>query len=127
MLYLGLVLNLHISRSQQLGVDPLGQTHVDILPRRPNGQSKAERPGNAEHRIPDDPPQEGIQEEEHEIHDVHDRERERSLVPAKCVAEVLVVAAVDLHTDHDLDRVLERQREEEVRLRELAAEDEEPE
>ena len=124
---LGLVLGLHVRGSQDLGVDALREAGVDVLPRRPDGEAEAERASDAEHGIPDDPPKECVEEEEHEVHDIHDRECERGLVPAEGVAEVLVVTASNHHPNHDPDRVLEGESEEEVRLGELAAEDEEPE
>ena len=64
---LGLVLRLHVSGSQDLGVDPLGQPCVDVLPRSPDGQTEHERPRDAERRVPDDPPEEGVQEVEHQV------------------------------------------------------------
>ena len=124
---LRLVLRLHVRRRQNLRVYALREPGVDVLPRRPDRQTQSERAPDGEHGVPDDPPEERVEEVKHEVHQVHDRQRERGLVPTQRVPEVLVVAAVDRHADHDLDRVLERQREEEVRLGELAPEDEEPE
>lgn len=77
--------------------------------------------------VPNDIPEEGVEEEEAEIHAEHDGEGERRLVTAKGVAKNLVRAVLHLHADHDAHGVLEREGEEEVRLGELAAKDEDPE
>lgn len=49
------------------------------------------------------------------------------MVPAEGATEQRVCAVLNLHADHDSDRVLEREREEEVGLGEFASEDEDPE
>ena len=81
MTYLGFILHFHIGGGKKLGVNPFREANVNILPRRPNRETQGERTRNTEDRIPDDPPQECVQEEEYEVHDVHDRERERRLIP----------------------------------------------
>ena len=124
--YLGLVLNLHLRGSKELGVNPLRHPRVDLLPRRPDRQTEVERPGDREHNHPDDIPQVRVQEEQDQVHDVHDGQRERNLVAAQGRAEVLVVAVQDLRPRHDGDRAAQRRRQEEVRLCELAAEDDQP-
>ncbi len=75
--YLRLVLNLHLATSKQLGIYPLRQPGENILPRRPNTQPKLEAPRDRENRIPNNVPQERIQEEQHQIHHIHDSQSER--------------------------------------------------
>ena len=77
---LGLVLGLHVRGSQDLGVDALREAGVDVLPRRPDGETDRETPRNGEDRVPDDIPKEGVEEEEREVHVEHERERERGVV-----------------------------------------------
>ena len=123
---LGFIFDFHITRSQKFRINPLRQPRKYIRPRRPNAQPQRKRAQDAKHRVPNDIPQKRIQKVQHEIHDVHDRERQRNVIATQSRAEKLVVAPLDLHPHHDLDRVPEALCEEEVRLRELAPEDEEP-
>lgn len=124
---LGLVLDFHVVGGQELGVDSLGQPHEDVFPRRPNAHAEGKRPSDTEDRVPDDVPEESVQEEEDEIHDEHDRERKRGLVAAETGTKRLVVAVLHLHTDHDPNGITERQGQEEVTLGELETENEDPE
>ena len=80
--YLWLVLNFHDLSGQNFSVDSFWKTGKDVLPRGPDGQPKPKRASNAENSIPDDKPQEGIQEEKNQVHDEHDSQRELSLVSA---------------------------------------------
>lgn len=82
---------------------------------------------NEEERGREDSPKESVEEEQREVHNEHDGEGEGGLVGAERVPEVLVRASLNLHSRHDSDGILEREREEEVRLDELASEDEAPE
>jgi hypothetical protein len=125
--YLGLVLDLHLCGREELGVDPLWQTSVHLLPRRPDGDAHVERAANGEDDVPDDVPEVGVEEEHDQVHDVHDPERELDLVLADHVPEHWVRAVEHLRARHDRDSRGERGREEEVRLRELEAKDERPE
>lgn len=49
------------------------------------------------------------------------------MIPAQTVPKVLVVASLDLHPNHHLNGVTERQRQEEVGLGEFTPEDHDPE
>lgn len=80
--YLGLVFNFHDLSGQDFSVDSFGETGKDVLPRGPDGQPKPKRTSNAEDSIPDDKPQEGIQEEKNQVHDEHDGQRELGLISA---------------------------------------------
>ena len=108
--HLGLVLDLHVLRGEHLGVDALGQARVDVLPRRPDGEAEGEGARDGEDRVPDDVPQERVEEElrgsaerdlnpshQREVHDEHHRQRERWLVHAQADAEQAVRAVLDLH------------------------------
>jgi hypothetical protein len=46
----------------------------------------------------------GIQKEQHQMHNIHDRQRERSVVPAESIPEKSVFTALNLHPDHMDDR-----------------------
>ena len=124
---LGFVLYLQIRGCEEFGVDPLRQSGINLTPWCPNGEAEVEGACDRENNVPNDPPEEGIQKEEHEIHDVHDGQGESNLVCAKSVAEVLVVAGVDFHADHGIDGFSEGERQEPIRFGELATKDEEPE
>ena len=112
--YLWLILLIQLARAQNFRIYPLRQPRIHLRPRCPDTQAQRERMRNTEHRIPDDVPQERIQEEQTEIHEIHQRQRERSLVFAECRPKDLIRAVLDTHPHHDEDRVLEREREEEV-------------
>lgn len=112
--YLGLVLDLHILRRQQLCVNPLRQTCVNILPRGPNRKAKSERPRDTKHRIPNDIPKESVQEKQDQIHDIHDRQCKRRLVRAERIREEPIRASLNFHPNHDLNGLAERRGEEEV-------------
>ena len=71
--YLGLVLDLHVASSQQLRVDALRQALEDVPPRCPDRKAEYEGACDTENRVPDDIPKEGVEEEQDEVHDVHDR------------------------------------------------------
>ena len=122
-LYLWLVLDLHLSGRQQLRVDSLRHAREDLAPWCPDGDTELERAHHGEDNQPDDVPQVRVQEEQDEVHDIHDGERERDLVAAERGTEVLVAAVLHLGPRHDRDRAAERLRKEEVRLGELAPED----
>ena len=70
--YLGFVLDFHDVCGQKFGIDSFRQTGKDVLPRGPDGKSQPKRASDAENSIPNDEPQEGIQEEKNEVHDEHD-------------------------------------------------------
>ena len=125
--HLWLVLGLHVRRSQDLRVYALREAGVDVLPGRPNRKTKGEGTRDAEHRVPNDPPQESIEEEEDEIHEIHNCEGKCGLISTECITKELVVASSDLHVDHDPNRVTEALCEEKVRLCELATEYKNPE
>ena len=74
--------------------------------RCPNGKAEVKGARDGENGVPDDPPQEGIQEERK----VHDGQGECGLVSAESVTGVLVVAHLNLHSDHGIDRPLEGER-----------------
>jgi len=124
---LGFVLNLQIRGCEELGVYPLGQPGVNLAPWCPNGKAEVERACDGEDNVPNDPPQEGIQEEEHKIHDIHDGQGESDLVRAKSVTEVPVITGANLHADHGIDGFSEGECQEPIRFGELATEDKEPE
>lgn len=123
---LRLVLDFHIIRSKDFGIDPLGQPGEDILPRGPDTHTDSKASGDREDSVPNDIPQKGIQEEQSQVHDKHDSEGKSRLIRTQTIAEVLIVTVLNLHTVHDLHWVTERQSQEEVGLGELAAENEEP-
>ena len=77
---LGLVLDFHITGSDNLSVDSLGQSSKDILPWGPDTHTEGEGPSDGEDGVPNDIPQEGVEEEERKVHDVHDRQSEGGLV-----------------------------------------------
>ena len=62
---------------------------------------------DTEDRVPNDVPQESVEEEEDQVHDKHDGQRKRCLIPAKRTAEHLVAAVLNLHSDHHLDGITE--------------------
>lgn len=105
--YLGLILHFHLASRQKLGIDPLRQSGEDIFPRRPDGQTQRERPPNTEHDIPDDILEIRIQEEQDQIHDIHDRQCEWYVVGAERSAKQLVIATLDFGTGHDGDGATE--------------------
>lgn len=120
------VLDFHIIRSKDFGIDPLGQPGEDILPRGPDTHTDGKASGDREDSVPNDIPQEGIQEEQSQVHDKHDSESKGRLIHTQTTAKVLVATVLNFHTVHDLHRVTERQSQEEVRFGEFAAENEEP-
>ena len=63
-----------ISRSE-VAVYPLWQPGIHLTPWCPNGEVEVERACNREDDVPDDPPEEGIQNEEHGTC-IHDEEPE---------------------------------------------------
>ena len=90
-------------RDPRLEVDPLRQPGINLAPWCPNGKGEVEGPCDGEDDVPDGPPQEGIKEEEYEIHQIHDCQGESNLVSAKSITEVLVVAGANLHADHGIN------------------------
>ena len=126
MTYLGLVLDLHLRSRQELGVDPLRHPSVNLLPWRPDRQTEVERPSNTEHNNPDDVPEVRVQEEQYQVHHVHNGKRERHLVRAQSVAKDPITAALHLCPGHDCNGATEGGRKEEVGFGELAAEDQKP-
>ena len=125
--YLRLIFDLHVGGSQQFGVNTLWESSENILPWRPDGESESEGARDGKDGVPDNVPQEGIEEKEDEIHDEHSGKGESRLVLAEAVAHDGVSAVLDSHSNHDADGILERKGQEEVRLGELASEDEDPE
>ena len=67
MAHLRFVFHFHILRHY-------GQPSENIFPGCPNQKTKPEsaRPHDAEERVPIDMPKEGIQEEQCQVHDIHD-------------------------------------------------------
>ena len=124
---LGFVLGLQIRRREEFGVDPLRQPGINLAPWCPNGKAEVEGPCVGEDDVPNDPPQEGIQEEEDEIHQIHDGQGESNLVSAENVTEVLVVTGVNLHAYHDIDGFSEGEGQEPIGFGELTTKDKEPE
>lgn len=94
------VLDLQVRSCKELGVDPLGQPSIDLAPWCPDGKAKVKRARDGKNNVPDDPPQESVQEEEDKIHKIHDGQGESYLVHAKSITKVFVVAGLDLHADH---------------------------
>lgn len=123
---LGLVLDFHVAGSDNLGVDSLGQSGKDVFPWCPDTHSKRERSSNRKDRVPNDIPQECVEEEEREVHDVHDGQGEGGLVGAEGVSKVSVGTVLDLHADHDSNRVSEREGQEEVGFGEFTSENQDP-
>jgi hypothetical protein len=68
-----------------------------------------------------------IQEEQHEIHRIHDRQSESNLVCAKCITEVLVVARANHHAHRGVNGFPKGEGQEPIRFGELATKYEEPE
>ena len=124
--YLGLVLHFHMLGSKQLGVNPLGKASVDVFPWSPNRETEGEGACNTENRVPDDEPEEGVEEVEDEIHDVHNRQGEDGLVGAQGIAKEAILTVLNLHPDHNSNRVGERNGEVEVGLHKFACEDQQP-
>lgn len=77
--------------------------------------------------VPDDIPEESIEEEETQVHAEHDGESECWLIPAESTSEQSIATVLYFHTDHDSNGILERKGEEEVRFSEFTSEDEDPE
>jgi hypothetical protein len=121
---LGLVLDLHLGRRQQFRIYPLWKTGVNVLPRSPDRQTERKGAANAEYDDPDDVPEVRVEEEEDEVHDIHDSECERDMVRAKLVAKQPIVASLDPHAGHDRNGAAERGREEKVGFDEFTAKDE---
>jgi hypothetical protein len=57
---------------QQFCVNPLRQPRIDILTWCPNRQARGKALRNAEDGVPNDVPQESVQEEKDQIYDIHD-------------------------------------------------------
>jgi hypothetical protein len=93
----------------------------------PDRKAEVERACDGKGSVPNNPPQEGIQEEQHEIHQIHDRQSESDLVCAKCIAEVLVVTRANLHAHHGINGFPEGEGQEPIRFGELATKYKEPE
>jgi hypothetical protein len=71
---------------------------VKLCPPCPNGESQREGSYDAIGRVSDDMPEEGVQEERHGIHQVHDRERKRRLVGAECISKPLDRGWIEIRT-----------------------------
>lgn len=124
---LGLVLDLHVGGCQNLGVDTLGQTREDVPPGSPDGYTEVERSCNREDRVQDNVPQEGIQEEQEQVGDVHDDEEYLWLLQAEDVANDGVTnAGVDGCRGQNSDRVTDGQNQVEVGLCQFGTEDHNP-
>ena len=135
-----LVLELQIQSGEELGVDPLVQPSANLAPWCQNKEAQVEgagdgennvpdyppQEGDGENNVPDDPPQEGVREKKHEIHEIRDGKGESNLVCTKSVAEVLVIAGLDLHADRGIDGLSEGECRGEMGLGEFAAKDEQP-
>ncbi len=124
--HLWLVFHLHITSSEELGIDTLRKASVDVLPRGPDGESEREGAGNAVHRVPNDVPEVRVKEEESEVHDIHDGESKGGLVLAKVISEPLIVTILDGHADHDSNGIAKGECQEEIRFHEFAAENKDP-
>ena len=128
---LGLVLDLHVSRGQDLGIDTLGQTRKDVPPGRPDRNTEVERAGHGEHTVPNDVPKVCVQEEQNQISEVHQNQEHGRLVLAENVClgteDVVTEAVLDVHAGQDTDRITERESQEEVGLSQLGSEDQDPE
>ena len=124
--HLWLILDPDLLGRQQPTINPLGQLRKHKLPTRPHRQPQGKGPTDTEHRVPNDVPKEGIQEEQDEIHTEHDRQRELGLMLAQRIPKELVGASTDDHGRHGLDRGFEGPSEEEVRFHEFAHKDDDP-
>lgn len=120
------IFDLHLSGGEQLGVHALRHPSIDIFPRSPNRQAEGKGSANTEHYEPDNVPEIRIQKVEDQIHQIHDREGKRHVVPAKDVAEDPVAATFDVCPGHYGDGCTEGRRQEEIRFRVLAAEHQDP-
>ena len=124
---LGLVLDLHIGSGKNLRVDTLGQTGEDVPPWRPDGNTEVERSRDREQHVCNDVPEVGIQEEQDQVHEVHETEQDSGLVLAKNVADDSISQTVRLlHVRKNTNWVLDRQSQEEVGLSELGSKDQDP-
>jgi hypothetical protein len=121
------MLDFQFQSCEEFGVDPLWQPGVNLMPWCPDRKAKVERACDGKDNIPDNPPQEGIQEEQHKIHQIHNRQSEGDLVCAKCITEVLVVTRVNLHAHHSINGFPEGEGQEPIRFGELATKYKEPE
>lgn len=124
---LGLVLHLHLGCRKQLGIYPLWKACVNVLPRCPDRQAESKGATNAEDDDPDDVPEICVEEEEDEVHDIHDSQRERDMVRTEFISKQSIVASLDLHAGHYRNGATERGRQEKVGFDEFTAKDEEPE
>ena len=125
--HLGFILDLHLGRSQYLGIYPLGQPGVYILPGRPNGETKGKGASDAKDDDPDDVPEIGVEKEEDEVHDVHDGERKGDVVGAEGGTKEAIAATLDGHSSHDGDGTTKGGGEKKVGFDEFTAKDEGPE
>ena len=124
--YLRLVLDLHLTRSKKLRVDSLRHPGEDLCPRGPNTEPKTETPPNTEDDEPDDVPEICVEEEQDQIHNVHDRKGKWNLISTQCTSEELVVTVLHCRPCHDRNGATERGCQEEIRLDKLAGENQEP-
>jgi hypothetical protein len=123
---LWLVLDFHITSREDFGVDTLRKASKDVPPRRPNRDTEVERACDRKHRIPNNVPQVGIEEEEDEIGEEHQAEQDPGLVLTQIIRQDLVAAVGDCHDTEDSNGVTERTGKESVRFREFGAKDEDP-
>ena len=129
---LGLVLDLHVRSSEDLGIDTLRQPRKDVPPGSPDGDTQVERSGNRKYRIPDDVPQVSIQKEQDQIREVHQTKNDHRLVLAQQLCRLVLSeerlpdTVVNLHGRKDTDGIPERQSQEEVRLNELGTKNKDP-
>ena len=77
---LGLVLDFHVASRNDLGVNSLGQSGENVFPWGPDTHTEGEGSSDGKDSVPNDIPQEGVEEEERKVHDVHDSQCEGGLV-----------------------------------------------
>lgn len=127
---LRLVLDLHIRRGENLGVDTLRQTGEDVPPRTPDGDTEIEGAENGEDTVQDNVPKVGIKEEQDHVGEVHQTEQNLRVVRAenvsRCAEESVTRAEFDRQERQDTSGILDVEGQKVVGLDELGEEDEYP-
>ena len=124
---LRLVLDLHVSGREDLGVNALRQPRVDVAPGCHDRGAEIEGPRDREDGVDEDVEEVRVEEEEDEVSEHHEAEQDVWLVLAEDIAEDVVAEASNLHDGQVPDRVAERERQVHVRLAKLEAEHDDPE
>ena len=125
---LGFVLDLHVCGSENLGVDTLGQTREDVPPWRPDRHTEIEGSADREDGIEDDVEQISIQEEEDKISEIHQDQQNHWLLLAENITDQFVTQTLsDFHGGQNIDRILDRERQEKIGFSQLGTENHDPE